>query len=91
LETRLARKVERRLKARKEGDRTMWFGLGAMGVVGWSVSVPTVLGVALGTWLDRRSDADISWTLTLMVAGLVLGCLNAWWWIEREGTDGHGD
>jgi ATP synthase protein I len=91
MEEQVGRKAEQRLKARGEGDRTIWFGLGSMGVVGWSVAVPMLLGIGLGVWLDGRSGGTISWTLTLMVAGVVLGCLNAWWWIERELSENGDD
>lgn len=91
LETELARKARRKLRARSEGDRGIWFGLGMMGLVGWSVAIPTVLGIALGVWLDARTDAarDISWTITCLVVGVFLGCLNAWFWIQREMEDGR--
>lgn len=85
----LAGKARRKLRARREGDRGIWFGLGTMGVVGWSVAVPTVLGIALGIWLDRRKgpDVTISWTLTGLLLGVVVGCLNAWFWVRREMED----
>jgi ATP synthase protein I len=60
------------------------FGLGMFGLVGWSVAVPTVLGIALGLWLDAKLDSAISWTLTMLFVGVVLGCLNAWYWVKRE-------
>jgi ATP synthase protein I len=79
-------KAARKLKARREGDRGIWFGLGMMGLVGWSVTVPTVVGVAVGVWLDRRSvdPAGVSWTLTGLIVGVLIGCINAWVWIQRE-------
>lgn len=83
----LSGKAARKLEARREGDRGIWFGLGMMGLVGWSVSVPTVVGIAIGIWLDRRGgegSGEVSWTLTGLVIGVLLGCLNAWFWIERE-------
>ena len=82
----LAEKAERKLRAREEGDRGIWFGLGMMGLVGWSVAIPTVLGIAAGVWLDSRGGGPegISWTLTGLVVGVLLGCLNAWFWIEKE-------
>jgi ATP synthase protein I len=55
-----------------------------MGLIGWSVAVPTLLGAALGQWLDNRHASDRSWTLALLVAGLALGCWNAWHWVARE-------
>lgn len=73
----------RKLRARRSGPG-VWFGLGMMGMVGWSVAIPTVLGAALGLWLDRHYGGTRSWTLALLVAGLVLGCANAWHWISSE-------
>jgi ATP synthase protein I len=55
-----------------------------MGLVGWSIAVPTLLGTLLGLWLDARHPDGRSWTLALLVAGLVLGCVNAWRWVVKE-------
>ena len=55
-----------------------------MGLIGWSVVVPTLLGAALGIWLDNHYPGAYSWTLTLLVTGLVIGCLNAWHWVVKE-------
>jgi ATP synthase protein I len=76
-------KAARKLKARRS-TQGVWFGLGMMGLIGWSVVVPTLLGAALGSWLDRHYPGGRSWTLALLVAGLALGCLNAWLWVAKE-------
>ena len=80
----IGRKEERKLRARREGDRGPWFWLGMMGLVGWSIVVPTLVGVAVGVWLDARWDDPVSWTLTGLVIGLVVGCLTAWYWVTQE-------
>lgn len=77
-------KASRKLKARRSDTPGVWFGLGMMGLIGWSVVVPTLLGAGLGLWLDQRYPGGRSWTLALLVAGLALGCLNAWHWVSRE-------
>lgn len=77
-------KATRKLRARRHSVSPVWFGLGMMGLVGWSVVVPTLLGAALGLWLDKHHPGAHSWTLALLVAGLVLGCANAWHWIDKE-------
>jgi ATP synthase protein I len=77
-------RVERKLRARRESRRTAWFGLGMFGLVGWSVAIPTLAGVALGLWLDARYPGRPSWTLTFLLIGVALGCLNAWYWIRQE-------
>src|ERR1035437_10105379 len=76
-------KAARKLKARKS-TQGVWFGLGMMGLIGWSVTVPTLLGAALGIWLDKHHPGKHAWTLALLVAGLVIGCLNAWHWVAKE-------
>jgi ATP synthase protein I len=77
-------KARRKLKAQRNAAPGVWFGLGMMGIVGWSVAIPTLLGAALGLWLDRHYPGGRSWTLVLLVAGLTIGCLNAWHWVARE-------
>ena len=57
------------------------------GMVGWSVAVPTLLGIALGVYIDSRTTSGYSWTLMLMIAGLVVGALNAWYWVRKESED----
>jgi ATP synthase protein I len=74
----------RKLKARRGNAQEVWFGLGMMGLIGWSVVVPTLLGAALGMWLDKHHPGGHSWTLALLVAGLALGCANAWHWVAKE-------
>jgi ATP synthase protein I len=78
-------KAARKLKARARPDSGLWFGLGMMGLVGWSIAVPTLLGVVLGLWLDKHYDDQRSWTLALLLAGLITGCFIAWNWLSREG------
>jgi ATP synthase protein I len=88
----VGRSAERKLRARKERRRTAWFGLGTFGLVGWSVALPTLLGVALGVWLDGRWPGQVSWTLTFLLIGVGVGCFNAWYWVNQEGrrNSDHG-
>ena len=75
-------KIDRRL--RRKDERSAWFWFGMFGMVGWAVAVPTALGALIGYWIDRRWPSRTSWTLTLLFAGLVTGCLMAWYWVRRE-------
>lgn len=74
----------RRERARRSAGKGVWFGLGTMGMIGWSVAIPTLLGAALGGWIDHSHPGLRSWTLALLVAGLALGCWNAWHWVAAE-------
>jgi len=77
-------KQAQKMVRRREGEGSIWFSLSVYGVIGWSVAVPTMLGVLAGYWIDRAWPGRISWTLTLMVVGVCLGCLNAWFWVQRQ-------
>ena len=83
----ITRKVQRKIEARRREDRSAWAGLGMFGLVGWAVTVPTVLGVLLGLWIDSHFESSRSWTLALLLAGVAVGCLNAWYWVQRESRD----
>jgi len=88
---RVAAKATLKLRAQREGPLPVWFGLGMLGTVGWSVAVPTLLGALLGHWWDLRHPGPHSWTLALLVAGLVVGCANAWYWVSRENQAIHDE
>jgi ATP synthase protein I len=77
-------KATRKLRAMHNDKRSVWFGLGMFGMVGWSVAVPTLLGTVLGVWLDKKYPESFSWTLTSLILGLIAGCLIAWHWISKE-------
>jgi ATP synthase protein I len=77
-------KAARKLKAKRRPAQGVWFGVGMMGLIGWSVVVPTLLGAALGLWLDKNYPGTLAWTLILLLIGLVIGCLNAWHWVRKE-------
>lgn len=77
-------KAKRKLKARRNDSKSVWFGLGMMGLVGWTITVPTFLGALLGVWLDKNHPATFSWTLSLLILGLLVGSLISWNWITKE-------
>jgi len=80
----VGREEKRRLAAEKKKEHSVWFGLGAFGVIGWSVVTPTLVGVALGCWIDHVYPSRYSWALMLMFFGLIVGCVTAWQWIASE-------
>ncbi len=74
----------RKLKAKRRGVQDIWFGLGMFGLIGWAVAIPTLLGVLLGVFIDKHYPGTHSWTLSLLIIGLFIGCLNAWHWVAKE-------
>ena len=87
----IGRAEKRHLAARKNRNRSVWFGLGTFGVIGWSVVVPTLVGVAIGWWIDRAYPSRYSWTLMFMFCGLAIGCLTAWQWVVAESHHDSSD
>ena len=69
---------ERRERWRREGERSIGRNLAMIGVLGWTIVLPTLLGLFAGRWLDREFHMGIFWTLGLLVAGLAAGCTLAW-------------
>jgi ATP synthase protein I len=84
-------KAVRKLKAQQKAARSVWVGFAVSGMIGWSITMPTLIGIALGVWLDKHHPGKQSWTLSLIVAGLVIGCWNAWRWIAQEEVDMRND
>lgn len=83
--------ASRKLRVQRGGKQGVWFGLGMSGLIGWSVAVPTLGGILLGLWLDRRYPGSHSWTLILLVAGLCIGCANAWHWVAQQDRAMHDE
>ncbi len=81
-------KEKQKLKALHEKN-SVWFGLGMMGMIGWSVAIPSLLGAALGVWLDKTYPQSFSWTLSCLIAGLVTGSVIAWYWVSKEDKEMH--
>lgn len=76
-------KQERIERGRAEKDN-IWGAIAIFGVVGWSITLPTVLGVAFGVWIDHRWPGRFSWSLTLLLVGLAVGCASAWMRIRGD-------
>lgn len=75
---------QRRARWQREGERSLGQNLAMIGALGWTIVIPTIVGLFAGRWLDRHFKAGIFWTLSLLVAGLAGGCFMAWQRIKRE-------
>jgi ATP synthase protein I len=86
-EERMIREVaarQKRMEWARDHKQGVLSQIGILGVIGWSVALPTLLGVALGMWIDHHWPSRFSWTLMLLVAGLVIGCVNAWLRVKED-------
>lgn len=86
----MIREVELRASRMIRGRRAYrgyWRAVALVGVIGWTVVLPMLAGVALGTWIDQTWPSQYSWTLMLLTGGLGLGCWTAWLRIKEEGRN----
>jgi ATP synthase protein I len=58
--------------------------LGQIGILGWIIVAPILLGVALGRWLDHTFGSGVFWTAPLLILGAALGFWSAWRWMHAE-------
>jgi ATP synthase protein I len=65
---------------RAERERHQWLAQTVyIGTLGLVFIIPMVGGAYLGAWLDRRLEGySTSWTLSLILLGLVVGAVNVY-------------
>lgn len=80
----IRRHAERMQETQKAPKYSPLSGLGAFGVIGWSVAIPTVGGAFLGMWLNRVAPQSFSWPIVLILGGVVVGGMVAWSWIDKS-------
>lgn len=80
----LGKKINQHLKKQDKNRNEFIFGLSMFGLVGWSVAIPTLIGIAVGLWIDKHFPSSYSWTLMLLFLGVIIGSLNAWYWVQQE-------
>ncbi len=73
---------ERQRQWLREGDPSVARRLAQIGVLGWIIVVPMLIGVFAGRWLDRTFNSGLFWTGPLLMLGLALGCWSAWKWMK---------
>ncbi len=80
----VGKRERRKLVSRRNRGRNIFFGLGMFGMVGWSIAIPTLLGTAVGIWIDRTWSPPFSATLTCLFLGVVAGIWVASYWVRKE-------
>jgi ATP synthase protein I len=65
-----------------DGDGSVARRLAQIGVLGWIVVVPILIGIFAGRWLDRHFQSGLQWTAPLLMLGAVLGLWSAWKWMQ---------
>jgi len=75
---------ERRSLWRTEGEPSVVRFVGQIGVLGWIIVAPTLIGLFIGRWLDHTFGTGIFWSAALLVSGVALGFWSAWRWMHRQ-------
>ena len=65
----------------RDGEPNVARRLGQIGVLGWIIVMPMLIGVFAGRWLDGRFHSGLFWTAPLLMLGTALGCWSAWEWM----------
>jgi len=70
--------------ARREREPSFAARLGQIGVLGWAIVTPILMGVLLGRWLDRSFATGVFFTAPLIMLGAAAGLWTAWRWMHRQ-------
>lgn len=84
----IRRKSLRHERARRHRRPSVLSYLGTFGLVGWTVTIPTLAGLAFGLYIDSVVESERSFTIVFMLLGVAIGLVTAWYWIQQEGR-GH--
>lgn len=79
------RAAERSEKGREDPEPSLGTRLGQIGILGWTIVVPTLLGLFLGRWLDRTFDTGVFYSAPLLMIGAAIGFWSAWKWMHSHG------
>jgi ATP synthase protein I len=77
------RAAERAREGAADPEPSLGARLGQIGILGWSIVVPTLLALLLGRWLDRTFATGIFFTAPAIMIGAAIGFWSAWKWMHR--------
>jgi len=75
---------ERRELWRSEGEPSLARFVGQIGVLGWVIVAPTLIGLFIGRWLDHMLHTGIFWSAALLMLGVTLGFWSGWRWMHKQ-------
>ncbi len=76
--------AERDRAFRADREPTIATRLGQIGVLGWAIVAPILIGVVLGRWLDGALKTGIFFTAPMIMLGAAAGMWTAWRWMHRQ-------
>jgi len=80
-----ARRAHQRDQANRDDPATpASLRLAQIGVLGWTIVTPILLGLLAGHWLDRWLNTGVTFAAALLTIGAGLGLWLAWRWMHRQ-------
>ena len=77
------RSVEREEMRRETPEPSLGTRLGQIGILGWAIVTPMLLGVFLGRLVDRHFETGVTFTAAAIFIGAAIGLHAAWKWMHR--------
>ncbi len=71
-------------RARKDPEPSLGRRLGQIGVLGWTIMLPTLIGLFGGRMIDRAFGTGIFFSAPLLMLGVAFGFWSAWRWMQRQ-------
>lgn len=78
------RAAERMKEGESHPEPSLGARLGQIGILGWTIVVPTLVALLLGRWLDRVFATGIFFSAPLIMIGAGIGFWSAWRWMHRS-------
>ena len=80
----IRKRRERRKAWLTEGETSLLRFAGQIGVLGWMIVTPTLIGLFIGHLIDRKLGTGIFWSAPLLMLGVVAGSWSAWRWMHKQ-------
>ena len=71
-------------RARKDPEPSLGRRLGQIGILGWTIVLPTLIGLFGGRMIDRAFGTGIFFSAPLLMLGVAFGFWSAWRWMQRQ-------
>ncbi|WP_158971595.1 AtpZ/AtpI family protein [Chachezhania sediminis] len=78
------RTADRDEEARRTPPPSFGNQLGQIGILGWAIVTPILLGIVIGRFADRHFDSGVFFTAPGIFIGAAIGFHAAWKWMHRK-------
>ena len=86
--------TEEESQKKKSSNDSMASSMGLLAQVttlAWNLVIPIIGGVLLGEYLDRRFNSELTWTLSLLVLGIIIALSNLYNLYVEHGREHLGE